>query len=397
MKVGIFLDEYNPEDGGAHTFQNEVLDSLIRLTLESQHEFVLITSHPNELGERISGTDLAVLAYRKPGLIEKVWAFTARNWPNWRKSRKWSSGLELIARRAGVQFVWFLSPRPKPMDLPFMTIVLDLQHRLQPWFPEVSRWGEWEIRQRGLARFLPRAAAILAGTQAGKEEIARFYRVPEERIHILPHPTPAFALRAGEAESTPALSHLGLPESYLLYPAQFWPHKNHVNLLLALKELRAADKFTPGLVLVGSDFGNQEFIREQVQALGLADQVHILGFVSQDELVALYQNALALTYVSFFGPENLPPLEAMALGCPVIAADVSGAQEQMGDAALLVPPDKPKDIAAAIRKLVNDDMLRIGLVQRGRKRAASWTTDDFVRSALGILDEFEPIRRVWRE
>lgn len=396
MKVGIFLDQYTPEDGGAHTFQNEVLECIIKLAPESEHSFVIIASHTKDLGARLEGTELELLPYRKPGLLETGWAFVARNWPNWRKSRRWVSGLERRAHKAGVEFIWFLSPRPKPVDLPFMTIVLDLQHRLQPWFPEVSRWGEWEIRERGLSRFLPRAAAIIAGTQAGKDEIIRFFRVPEERIHILPHPTPGFALDAPEADPE-ILAPLALPESYLLYPAQFWPHKNHYNLLLALKQLKDEDNFTPALVCVGSDFGNQEFIREQVQALGLAEQVHILGFVSREQLTALYQNALALTYLSFFGPENLPPLEAMALGCPVIAADVSGAQEQMGDAALLVPPENPTEIATAIRKLANDDMLRIGLVQRGQRRAASWTTDDFVRRAFGILDGFEPLRRVWRD
>jgi glycosyltransferase involved in cell wall biosynthesis len=396
MKVGIFLDEYTPQDGGAHTFQNEVLESLIKLAPESGHSFIVITAHPKEVGARLEGTALDVLPYRRPGPIETIWAFVARNWPNWRKARRWMSGLERRARKAGVEFIWFLSPRPKPVDLPFMTIVLDLQHRLQPWFPEVSRWGEWEIRERGLSRFLPRAAAIIAGTQAGKDEIVRFYRLSEERIHILPHPTPAFALEAPEADPA-TLAPLGLPESYLLYPAQFWPHKNHLNLLLALKQLRDEDNFTPGLVLVGSDFGNQEFIREQVQALGLAEQVLILGFVSREELIALYQNALALAYLSFFGPENLPPVEAMALGCPVIAADVSGAQEQMGEATLFVPPEDPAEIASAIHKLANDDMLRLGLIQRGRKRAASWTTDDFVRRAFTILDGFEPVRRVWRD
>ena len=396
MKVGIFLDEYTPQDGGAHTFQNEVLESLVRLSPESDHSFVIITSHTKEVSAQLEGSDLELLPYRKPGLFETIWAFVARSWPNWRKSRRWMSGLERRARKAGVEFIWFLSPRPKPIDLPFLTIVFDLQHRLQPWFPEVSRWGEWEIRERGLSRFLPRAAAIIAGTQAGADEIVRFYRVPAARIYILPHPTPAFALDAPEADPE-VLTPLNLPESYLLYPAQFWPHKNHLSLLLALKQLHDEGNFTPGLVLVGSDYGNQEFIREQVQALGLAEQVHILGFVSREQLIALYQNALALTYLSFFGPENLPPLEAMALGCPVIAADVDGAQEQLGDAALLVPPHNPSEIATAIRKLANDDLLRLGLAQRGRSRAADWTTDDFVRRAFGILDDFEPLRRVWRD
>jgi glycosyltransferase involved in cell wall biosynthesis len=109
----------------------------------------------------------------------------------------------------------------------------------------------------------------------------------------------------------------------------------------------------------------------------------------------LYRNALALTYVTFFGPENLPPLEAFALGCPVIASNVSGAQEQLGDAAMLVDPKDEEQIANAI-KLVHDDLhVRRTLVERGIHRASKWTGEDFVRSVFSILDEFEPIRRCW--
>jgi glycosyltransferase involved in cell wall biosynthesis len=102
-----------------------------------------------------------------------------------------------------------------------------------------------------------------------------------------------------------------------------------------------------------------------------------------------------LAYVSFCGPENLPPLEAFALGCPVVAAEVAGAQEQLGDAALLVDPKKPDQIAHAIQSLWRDRALRRTLVKRGLARAVRFTGEDFVKGVFGILDEFEPIRRCW--
>jgi len=99
--------------------------------------------------------------------------------------------------------------------------------------------------------------------------------------------------------------------------------------------------------------------------------------------------------VSYFGPENLPPLEAFALGCPVIAANVSGATEQLGDAALLVDPSRPETIADAIQSVNTDPAMREKLVTRGRVRAQSWTAADFVRGVFSILDEFEMVRRCW--
>jgi glycosyltransferase involved in cell wall biosynthesis len=122
--------------------------------------------------------------------------------------------------------------------------------------------------------------------------------------------------------------------------------------------------------------------------------VHFLGFVEEDDLVALYQHAHALTYMSYFGPENLPPLEALALGCPVIAADVPGAELQLGDAALLVPPSEAPRLAEAVRQL-EDPGLRDEQIRKGRTRATSRTAAVYVRGVLDFLDEFERVRRCW--
>ena len=146
-------------------------------------------------------------------------------------------------------------------------------------------------------------------------------------------------------------------------------------------------------VFVGSDKGNLNHIKQMTNELGLARQVHFLGFVSQSDLISLYRNALALTYVSFCGPENLPPLEAFALGCPVVASEVPGAREQLGDAALLVDPCSPEEIGDAIKALHDDPNEARALVDKGRQRALRWTGHDFVRGVYKILDNFEPVRR----
>jgi glycosyltransferase involved in cell wall biosynthesis len=112
-------------------------------------------------------------------------------------------------------------------------------------------------------------------------------------------------------------------------------------------------------------------------------------------LISLYRKAFALTYVTFFGPENLPPLEAFALGCPVIASNVEGAQEQLGDAAVLVDPKDPREIAFAVKALHDDVIWRQTLIQRGLKRAGRFTGEDFVNGILSVLDDFELVRRCW--
>lgn len=391
MRVGVYIDSYRPQDGGAFTMQGDLFRAICEICRQSQHEFVVISAPGKNLESQVRAAGMQWLPYRGPGFGERLTAILTRTFPSLRRRFKPRSAFERNARSAGVEFVWFLGQRTMEIDLPYLTTVWDSQHRKQPWFPEVSEYGEWVTRERRITPFLRRAAAVIVGTEAGKSEVETFFQVPTERIHILPHPTPAHMLAQPQRAPLP----VGLQSGYLFYPAQFWAHKNHVNLLHALRLLK--DKgLELKLVLAGSDFGNRAHIENTIAEFGLQNQVTILGFVSNSELVALYQNALALTYVSFFGPENLPPLEAFALGCPVIAAQVEGAKEQFGDAALLVDPTDPADIASAIRNVHKDAALRKRLVARGKKRAGKWTAKDFVQATFKLLDGFAPIRRTWK-
>ena len=129
-------------------------------------------------------------------------------------------------------------------------------------------------------------------------------------------------------------------------------------MLKALRTLVDFDPDTPTLVLVGSDKGNRTFVERRAAELGISHKVLFLGFVPTEDLVGLYTNAKALVYPSFSGPENLPPLEAFALGCPATVANYRGAEEQLGDAAVLFDPMSPAAIADAIRSVVTNELLR---------------------------------------
>lgn len=394
MRVGVFLEEFSPHVGGGYTIQADIFQSLLELAGESRHTFTVVCRQPENLRDALKSTSIEAVAF--PGTIsQRLGARASRGLAAFRGRRKLQTRLEQVTEKSGIEFMWFVGAEAVQIDTPYCAVVWDLQHRLQPWFPEVSADGQWDHREAFYSGFLRRAAMIIAGTEAGREEIERFYDVPLRRVRILPHPTPRFALDAPPDDGRQVLAKHGLSAGYLLYPAQFWPHKNHANLLLALALLRDKYGLSLNVVLVGSDKGNQAYIRQMTNRLGLSEQVHFLGFVSQNELIALYRNALALTYLSFFGPENLPPLEAFGLGCPVIAANVAGSAEQLGDAALLVDPADVEKIASAIKSLSDDPNLSETLIRRGRERAKVRTGNHFVRGVFAFLDEFENIRHCW--
>jgi glycosyltransferase involved in cell wall biosynthesis len=396
VRVGIYVGESPPDSGGGFTIIDEIVKGARSLHERLRHEFVILTagdSSPFE--EAYRGMPVVSLksAFANRPLSARVGRFVGRQTARALGLQAVGADdylrrpdLDELLRRNRIDLVWYPSAWECPtLEVPYLTVVWDLQHRLQPFFPEVSADGVWENRERRFSTVLRRAALVITGTEVGRREIEQFYGVAPANIRIMPHPTPSFgAVAPREAPSA----------DYLFYPAQFWAHKNHLNLLEALRLLR--DRGEPlKLVLTGADKGNLAFVREAIARLGLEGGVELAGFVSRDELVAFYRGAVALTYVTFFGPENLPPLEAFALGCPVIASDVPGAREQLGDAALFVDPRRPEHIADAVSSLRRDEALRSRLIALGLSRATRFGGREFVDAVLSWLDDFAAIRRCW--
>ncbi|MDA9519251.1 hypothetical protein XI06_02530 [Bradyrhizobium sp. CCBAU 11434] len=395
MHVGVVLGDIDKQLGGGFTFVHDVVAAFLEQAATSSHRFTLFA--PRDYVEAMRGEQLApnvtLIANCKPGILDRHISLLRHYWPVFGYFWRWPSRFEQQMRTLGVEFVWLAGGNHDTYETPYATTLWDVQYLTHPWLPEMNRNWQWEHRELFFSRHLRRATSIIVGTKIGKDQVTRYCGVPEDHIDILPHPTPSFALRAAEQESKPPAN---LPKDFIFYPAQFWPHKNHVNLLRALKILVETDPDTPTLVLVGSDRGNRAFVESCAAELGVSHKIVILGFVPTEDVVGLYKHARALVYPSFSGPENLPPLEAFALGCPAVVSNYLGAEEQLGDAALLFDPMDPASLADSVRKVLSDAELRRKLVERGKARAIRWTGREFVAGVFKIFDRFEPQRRCWK-
>src|SRR5207244_2066444 len=163
--------------------------------------------------------------------------------------------VESDIRGRGIQMLWFNHLEPIAVDIPYILNIFDLQHRLQPWFPEVSAKGLWDHREATWANAARRASIVTVGSEEAKEQLSFFYGVPLGNIRVVPFPTPRAALDAASRSSALPVdaeavkAKYGIKGEFPFYPAQFWPHKNHVNLLHALRRLHRDHRMPLSLVL----------------------------------------------------------------------------------------------------------------------------------------------------
>ena len=295
-------------------------------------------------------------------------------------------GLPVASLATYIDVLWSVTPFTITTSIPFIITVWDLQHRLQPFFPEVSASGDWPWgeRQNHYCEVAKKAFYCVVGTKRGAHELERFFGIDPDRILVNAFPCPdPLGIAGDEAEKVLDKLHLEA-QSYILYPAQFWSHKNHLCLFYAIQILRFKG-IEIKVVLPGSDKGILVSLVEKAIRLGVRDLVVIPGFVSRLELAGLYRNSLALAYPSFFGPDNIPPLEAMSYGIPAIVASVPGSQEQYGDAALFFDPLKPEELASCIERLLLDPTLRLEIVRRGTHLVSALTPANYVLNIENLI------------
>lgn len=403
MRIAIPAPLATPATGGGYTFEQELFEALLPACAKRAIRPVLVVRSRDEAREGFDAVVVDVSPASDAGWrsvahrIRDAFPQGRAAWRRLRQPEVWRP-VELTAERlrsTGAEFLIHLGPIPICYGVPFSTIMWDLGHRDVPYFPELSERGEWTNREQLYRQSLPRASLVVTGTAVGRDAVEFYYRVRSHRILLLPLPTPRDATALAEKPSPrrPAWMPQGRPA--LLYPAQFWAHKNHASLIRALAVLRDVHGSPFNLVLPGSDKGNLAHVRRLVAEHRLEASVHIPGFVPRDELLAAYRFADALVFPSFLGPDNLPPLEAFAMGCPVIAADAPGAREQLDDAALLVDPADSAAFAAEIHRVVTTPRLRATLIDRGRLRARTRTSDQFATKLLDAVLAFGRIRASW--
>jgi glycosyltransferase involved in cell wall biosynthesis len=318
-----------------------------------------------------------------------------------KRLKRYSPFERLLVQRK-IDLVYFLAPSGWARDLDetnYITTVWDLCHRDDPEFPEV-RWNrQFEAREKNCRALLPRATAIFVDSELGKKNVVHRYGIDEERVHVMPFQAAAATRESPSSDSRSSIdvrAKFNLDMPYVFYPAQFWAHKNHVYLLEGLRALEQRYGLRIGAIFSGGDQGNLAHVKSYVRKLNLEDRVRFVGFVDNDEIPELYRQSLALVMPSYFGPTNLPPLEAFELGVPVLYSDKSGLRDQVGDAALLMDLNDPSSMADHLKNLIDDSQLRKRLIEAGKERLKYFDSMDRVAILMRVLEDFRWRRLTWQ-
>jgi glycosyltransferase involved in cell wall biosynthesis len=230
--------------------------------------------------------------------------------------------------------------------------------------------GPYSVVLRGLIRGAARAARrVLTVSTASRGDITEFLGVHGERVEVIP--------LAG-SNSAGGLARERRADQ-LLAVGNRMPHKNFELLLEALASIPAERR--PRLVITGSH--GDDPLAPVVERLRLADVVELRGWLAPEELDRLYAESTALVFPTLFEGFGLPPLEAMARGCPVIVSDLPVMREVAGDAARYVDPTDAASIARAIDAVCADANLRTRMSAAGLARAAAFSWE---RTALATRD-----------
>ena len=230
----------------------------------------------------------------------------------------------------------------------------DVQHRDLPEFFGAARRS---FRRVAYDRAARGAAAVLVTSEFVRGRAVEHLELDPGRVHVVPHAIDHEVFSPDDEIER---------EPFLLYPARPWPHKNTRRLFEAFAALRET-RPRLRLVLTGGGHDRLEPLPEGVESL---------GDVSTEQLVSLYRQAACLVYPSLYEGFGLPPLEAMACGCPVAASNAGAIPEVCGDAAALFDPTDVESIVAAV---LETDSRREELPTRGLTRAAQFTWDETAR------------------
>lgn len=400
MRIAVVFDADPLAGGGFHDSLSATL-LVSRVKTPDQYEFIYYTlSEENAKAAKAAGLNTRFLKFgRKERLVHKLRKNLTLN--RWFQKLGICKPLDEQFKRNKIDLVYFTGPNPLSIfleELNFILPVWDLCHRDHPEFPEVREQLEFDSRENFLRTTLPKATAVIAESPFGRDALVRRYGLDPEKVHYIWKPASSRIIQLeGKIDFDPRkFAELPQEAEFIFYPSQFWPHKNHRLIIEALAEVKNSHGLEIYAIFCGSDCGNLQNILSFAEKNGVGNLIRHVGFAKDEHMPCYYQNSIALIMPSYFGPTNMPPVEAFSLGTPVVVADLPGFRDQVGDAALLVNPHDPKELSQIIIKLSKQDETREKLILKGKERLHLFSDEEKLKTLRKIFVNYARKQALWK-
>jgi len=263
---------------------------------------------------------------------------------------------------------------------PLVLTIHDLSFHITPhFFSQKQQWWHRLIQPHALAH---RATHLIAQSHHTKNDLMRHFKIPSERITVVyPGIASAFFDEPNDFVRAAVRRRYDLPEKFILFLSTLEPRKNFTSVIEAFELLKKNPRFNDlHLVLAGKNhsFNNSREL--------LNDKIRLIGYVPKKDRPALMSLARAFVYPSYYEGFGFPPVEAQAVGTPVIASHTSSLGEVLGDSALLIDPYNVEDVRTALEAVLTDEKLADGLRARGRENAKRFRWDRAARETLEVFN-----------
>lgn len=356
------------EKAGIGRYTKEIVKNMLKIA--KNKDFLLLSTHFKNSQEK----DHDLEGFRKENtLIERV------HIPGMLKEAAWGWPFSLWNNLYGESSVLFAPSFFEAkigLDLPQVVVIHDLTTFL---FPEQRGRKVSASHNKRVRAVCQKAQKIITPSQSTKNDIVKILGLPEDKIKVVYPGKTSFNI-------TGTLPHNLKPKGYILTVGTIEPRKNLKRLVKACSNLPEKIRTEYPLVIVGAK-GWKE--REAIGGIKKIRRVKWLGYVSDQDLAVLYQNAAVFAYPSLYEGFGLPVIEAQQFGVPVVTSNLSSLPEAVGDGGIQVDPYKTEEITTALHHLLTDKKFYQTISEKALSNSQQFSWEKAARETFKILQEVE--------
>lgn len=398
INIAIFLDS-ELSYGGSYQYQYKIL-SIIKNNHKNNSN-IIFKFYSNKESASLNFKDLGIqIKIIRENIFQKIHRVALSNLNYFKfqtKIKNQYTKIERVLNSDNIDLIYFMFPSALSLsiiNIPYIFTLYDLAHLRNLEFPEVSSNRIFEIRENLYSNSLKKAQKVIVASKFEKKLAVEKYKLDESRVVVLKYLPNIIEIKT--LEHLDIKKKYNLKNDYIFYPAQFWPHKNHIYILKAVNILRKKYNISIDVIFSGSDKGNLKYILESAKLLGVDDLVHYIGFVKNNEIPFLYNQSLSLVMPTYLGPSNIPPLEAFAYETPVCYPDFLFNREEFNDSLIYMNLKDADTLVEILFKIKNDNSIRNEKIKCGKEFLRKWSDDDFYQKLIDEFNNFKKISECWK-